>query len=392
MRIQQRPTFLLLALLALAGCSTIGLESKRIDYKAAAVKTVPLEVPPDLTAPTSAGQFIIPNNDSNVDVENGASFSQFSKESAPPVVAPLPVLPAAKDMHIERSGRQRWLVVNDKAEKLWPLVQGFWQENGFALVINNPAAGLFETDFVENHGIIPQGGVRKVFSKIFSHMRSLGEKDMFRTRFERTPEGHTEIYISHRGLIEQQNPDGNDRQWHARGNDPELEAAMLQMLAAKLGGFAPSQVADAAPTTPAPAGTVVEQPIIEKQITSSAKLSEAKGGGKIIVLQETFDKSWRKVGLALEQAAIEIHDKDRANGVYFLSTIKATPPKKSWFESLAFWRAEDKPKSGETPAHYQVTVRARNATDSEVSVIDQDGRTDATTQKIIDSLFQQLSK
>lgn len=381
----------MLALLALAGCSTIGLESKRIDYKAAAVKTVPLEVPPDLTAPTSAGQFIIPNNGSNVDVENGASFSQFSKETATPIVAALPVLPVVKNMYIARSGRQRWLVVNDKAEKLWPSVQDFWQENGFTLVINNPAAGLFETDFVENRGIIPPSGVRKVLSKIFSHMRSLGEKDMFRTRFERTPEGHTEIYISHRGLIEQQNPDGNDRQWHARGNDPELEAAMLQMLAAKLGGFAPSQVADAAPPTP-PADSVVEQPIIEKQITSSAKLSEAKGGGKIIVLQETFDKSWRKVGLALEQAAIEIHDKDRANGVYFLSTIKATPPKKSWFESLAFWRAEDKPKSGETPVHYQVTVRARNATDSEVSVVDQDGRTDATTQRIIDSLFQQLSK
>lgn len=370
----------------------MGPESKRIDYKAAAVKTIPLEVPPDLTAPTSAGQFIIPDNDSNVGVENGASFSQFSKETTTPIVAALPVLPVVKNMHIERSGRQRWLVVNDKAEKLWPSVQAFWQENGFTLLINNPAAGIFETEFVENRGIVPQGGVRKMLGKIFDRMHTPGEKDKFRTRFERTPEGYTEIYISHRGLIEQQNPNGNELQWRARGNDPELEAAMLQMLAAQLGGFSPGQVADIAPATPAPAGTVVEQPIIEKQITGNAKLSDAKGGVKIIVLQETFDKSWRKVGLALEQAAIEVHDKDRANGVYFLSTIKTTPPKKSWFESLAFWRAEDKPKTSEPPVRYQVIVRARNATDSEVSVVDQDGRTDGTTLKIIDSLFQQLSK
>ncbi|MEQ1812931.1 MAG: outer membrane protein assembly factor BamC [Candidatus Nitrotoga sp.] len=127
MRIQQRPAFLLLILLELAGCGTIGLESKRIDYKAAAVKTIPLEVPPDLTAPTSAGQFIIPNNGSNTGVENGTSFSQFSRETATPIVAALPVLPIIKDMHIERSGRQRWLVVNDKAEKLWPSVHAFWQ-------------------------------------------------------------------------------------------------------------------------------------------------------------------------------------------------------------------------------------------------------------------------
>ena len=392
MRIQQRPTFLLLALLAFAGCGTTGSENKRIDYKAAAIKTIPLEVPPDLTAPTSAGQFIIPDNDSNISVENGASFSQFSKEAATPTVSALSVLPVVKGMHIERSGRQRWLVVNDKAEKLWPTVQAFWQENGFTLPINNPAAGILETDFVENYGIVPQSGVRKMLGKIFSRMHIPGEKDMFRTRFEHTPEGHTEIYISHRGLIEQQNSNGNEPQWRARGNDPELEAAMLQLLAAKLGGFSPHQVADVAPVTPTPAGTVVEQPVIEKQLTSSAKLSETKSGGKIIMLQETFDKSWRKVGLALEQAAIEVHDKDRANGVYFLSTIKTTPPEKSWFESLAFWRAEDKPKTGAPPVRYQVTVRARNATDSEVSVVDQDGRTDDTTLKIIDSLFQQLSK
>lgn len=391
MNIQQRSIFLCVVLFSLAGCSAIGLESKRIDYKTAAIQTVPLEVPPDLTAPSSTGQFIIPNNGSNGSIENGTHFSQFSKETAAQTAVALPVLPVVKNMHIERSGMQRWLVVNDKAEKLWPSVKEFWQENGFTLLVDNAAAGVMETDFVENRGIIPSDGVRKTLGKIFSRLYSSGEKDMFRTRFERDTDGHTEIYISHRGLIEQQNADGNGFQWRSRGNDREAEAAMLQMLAAKLGGYAPNQSSDSSSVKTAPISPALAAAIVEKQVVSTAKWVDSKDGSKAILLQETFDKSWRKVGLALEQAGIEVHDKDRANGVYFLSTIKNTPQKKSWLENLAFWRDSDQPAAELTSVRYQVTVRANNL-GSEISVVDQENRTDATTQRIIDSLFQQLSK
>jgi len=30
-------------------------------------------------------------------------------------------------VHLERNGTQRWLVVNDKAENVWPVVKAFWQ-------------------------------------------------------------------------------------------------------------------------------------------------------------------------------------------------------------------------------------------------------------------------
>ena len=34
-------------------------------------------------------------------------------------------------MRIERAGTQRWLVVQEPPEKLWPVVKEFWQESGF---------------------------------------------------------------------------------------------------------------------------------------------------------------------------------------------------------------------------------------------------------------------
>ncbi len=50
-----------------------------------------------------------------------------------------------------------------------------------------------------------------------------------------------------------------------------------------------------------------------------AKLLEV-GGIRFILLNESFDRSWRKVGLALEHAGIAVGDVDRSKGVYFLKT------------------------------------------------------------------------
>ena len=44
----------------LAGCSSIGLEPKKIDYKSSSTVKVPtLEIPPDLTSPTRDDRFAV---------------------------------------------------------------------------------------------------------------------------------------------------------------------------------------------------------------------------------------------------------------------------------------------------------------------------------------------
>ncbi len=62
------------------------------------------------------------------------------------------------------------------------------------------------------------------------------------------------------------------------------------------------------------AGTpVVATPVA----VSAAKLLEV-GGVRFILLNEPFDRSWRKAGLALERAGIAVGDVDRSKGIYFL--------------------------------------------------------------------------
>ena len=371
------PAFLLLAL---AGCSAVGIESKRVDYKSGVTKMPLLEVPPDLTTPAAGDRYTVPENGGEI----VAVYSDYSKGgTAPQSGTASNVLPAVKNVHLERNGPQRWLVVENRAENVWPVVKAFWQEHGFAFTSDNPEAGLIETDWAENRAKIPQGGLRAVIGKVFDKLYSSGEKDMYRTRLERSKDGNsTEIYISHQGMEEVLSADKTTSKWQPRPNDPELEAAMLQLLMVRLGGSAPDPaVLQYSSAVPAP-GTL-----------AAPKMQE--GGLRNILLSEPFDKCWRKVGLALEQADITVDDKDRAKGEYYLGVGKdGVIKKKGLLDRLMFWRNEEggqpaSPVAGDE--RYQVFVR-ESGTGCLVGVLNPVGGRDDTARRITESLFQQLIK
>lgn len=335
---------------ALAACSSTGDEKdKQFDYKAAAVRVRSLEVPPDLTSPNSNDRYGIPGSN-----EEGVRYSDFSKGTANGVGSD--VLPETRNVRLVRDGGRRWLEVNDKAENIWPLVKAFWQENGLTIMIDNPQAGIIETDWAENRAKIPNDGLRKMLGSVLeSILYDSSERDQYHTRLERSKDGKsTEITIVHHGLQEVEAPDHTGFKWVARPSDPELEATVLQLLMAKLGGTAPAAV-----STQAPVAELVQSP--------TAKLQTKADGSKSILLNEPFDKSWRKVSLALEQAGIALEDKDRSKGVFFLRSAK-----------------------GKTDAT-QVNVRESGAT-CEVTSSNSKGASTADTQQLIDKLYQQLSK
>ena len=94
-----------------------------------------------------------------------------------------------------------------------------------------------ETDWAENRAKLPQDFIRGTLGKLLDSVYSTGERDKFRTRLERTATGGTEIYISHRGMVEVYTDTHARTQtvWQPRPSDPELEAEFLRRLMVKLG-------------------------------------------------------------------------------------------------------------------------------------------------------------
>jgi len=357
------PTLLVLA--ALAGCNTVNLEGERVDYKSAAAKARPLEVPPDLTTPSTVEHYAIPE-----DAPVGSTrYSEFAKGELGGVGRSAKVvLPETKNAHIERNGEQRVLVVNDRAENVWSVVRAFWLEQGFVIKSETPQTGVMETDWLENRAKIPQDAIRTVLSKVIDSIYSSGERDQYHTRLERGKDGNsTEIYVTHKGMEEVLDADKNSSTWRPRAASPGLEATMLQGLMAKWGNNTTEAVNTVASSKVAP------------------KLQSAANGAQVIVLAEAFDKSWRKVALALERANINVEDKNRASGVFFVRVADVVPAK-GVLDKLAFWRSDE----SKPAAHYQVQVRSVGET-CEVSA-NGDGASTPDTQRLIEKLFKALSQ
>uniref|UniRef100_UPI002FE3EEAC outer membrane protein assembly factor BamC n=1 Tax=Noviherbaspirillum sp. TaxID=1926288 RepID=UPI002FE3EEAC len=192
LHLAQRGLVCALAFAGLAGCSSIGslLEPDRIDYKSAG-KAPSLEIPPDLTQLERENRYAIPEATRGTATASGYNMQQTARPTVTTTVAPA----ATPDMRIDRAGTQRWLVVQQSPEVLWPQIKDFWQDSGFLINLEAPQAGLMETDWAENRAKIPQDFIRNTIGKALDSLYSTGERDKFRTRLERSPSGGTEIYI-----------------------------------------------------------------------------------------------------------------------------------------------------------------------------------------------------
>ncbi|SET45391.1 Beta-barrel assembly machine subunit BamC [Nitrosomonas marina] len=339
-----------------SGC-TIFPEQKQIDYKSAS-KLPPLEVPPDLIAPSTDDRYSIPGGASG-----SATFSSYSNERiAQPGTGTSSLLPiSVQSVHIERAGTQRWLVVPQPPEAVWPIVKEFWQELGFLIKLEIPEAGIMETDWAENRAKIPQDFIRNILSTFLDSFYSTAERDKFRTRLERTEMGTTEVYISHRGMDEILETSGANRTiWQPRTADPDLEAEMLARLMMRFGVEEERARMELAST----GGNVQEKAYIDKE------------KGNVLVVNEAFDRSWRRVGLALDRIGFTVEDRNRVDGIYFVRYVN--PEDDSYkkgdddglLSGLMFWRSKDDKDA--RAARYHIMVKETGTRTSTLTILNED--------------------
>ena len=366
-----------LALLA-AACSTDDLVdgTSRIEYKSAQ-KLPPLDVPPDLTTPPRDGRYQVPDSARGAATLSGYQAGRAQQQGQPR--GDPSVLPSVEGVRVQRDGNQRWLVVNQPAERLWPAMKSFWVENGLLIELEVPEAGVMETGWAENRALIDQNLVRSKIGSIFAPLASTGMRDKYRMRLERAPDGGTEVYISHRGLEEVYATlveGAGETAWQSRPPDPELEAEFLRRLMVRLGTPAEEAKLKLA-TAPVPA--------------ARASLRKGPEGAPLLEVSESFDRAWRRVGLALDRVGFTVEDRDRQKGLYFVRYADpqtGTKKKEGLLDKLAFWR-DDKPAI--KPEQYRVAVTGADAA-SLVQVLGQSGAAEdtPTANRILGLLHEQL--
>jgi outer membrane protein assembly factor BamC len=355
------------AALAVAGCSSIEstLSGDKVDYRSATQRQTPLDVPPDLTQLARDSRY-----QQNTGAVNASTFQATPQVASSAALAASAVAPAAVgDMHVERAGSERWLVTGLTPEQLWPQLRAFWESRGFRLTLDQPEAGVMETDWAENRAKLPLDPIRSTIGKAFDFLYSTGERDKFRTRVERSADGKgSEVYISHRGMAEVYNGSGENRNstiWQPRPPDPQLEAEMLSRLMLALGKKESEDKATAAAgAASAPATQVALVPARARVLPDQP--------GAALQVDEGFDRAWRRVGLALDRGGFTVEDRDRSQGLYF---VRYVDPAKVGSEEPGFFSrlfGGDK-KGANAPARYRVAVKSAGGNETTVSVQDAKG-------------------
>jgi outer membrane protein assembly factor BamC len=355
----------------LAGCESMTMSlGKKIDYKSSGSAPA-LEIPPDMTTPAYDDRY-------QVTTASGAAAARAAGK-------PTEVLPTNPDAHLARAGSERWLVVKATQEQAWNTLRDFWTNNGFAIAIDQPSLGIMETDWAENRAAVPQDFLQQYTSKYLSFLNDTYKRDKFRSRIERGVEpGTVEIFISHRGA--EQAPSkrakdglGEDFVWTSTPPNPELEAEMLQRLLIAFG--TPAQKAQQN------VASVIGSP-------DRARMEKRSDGSDQLIVDDAFDRAWRRVGLALDRTGFTVVDRDRSQGLYYVRYSDpdlAKRKEEGWlaetFTKLQFWKSDTPAK----PEQYRVVVTQADPR-SVVTVQDPAGVPDKTTtgERILALLKDQL--
>ncbi len=360
-----KPLICMAALALLSACSV--LEEDKVNYKSASTGPS-LDVPPDLSQLRRDSRYALESTSATA---SGFASAQRTVKDAGTATNSM------GDVRMERSGSQRWLVVNRPADKVWESLREFWTSNGFVLSTDAPDLGLMETDWAENRAKIPQDFIRRTLGKVLDGLYSTGERDRYRTRVERNSSGGVEIYVSHRGMQE----DFADTQktrtiWVPRPSDPELEIEFLRRLMVKLG--APKeQVAQANATPNSSNANVIAQNM------------SIENGAPALTLAEPLDRAWRRTGLALDRSGFTVEDRDRSKGLYFVRYVPANANKS---EPGFFARMLGSKSPTAELARYQIQLLALDTQRTQLRVLNQQGAVEKSenAEKILKLLAGEL--
>jgi outer membrane protein assembly factor BamC len=351
----------------LAGCST--LEEGKIDYKSASQATS-LEVPPDLTQLKRDSRYIVTGSASALAAASAGSRATTDAGTAANQVG---------DVKIVRTGTQRYLVVQRSADAVWEPLRDFWKDNKFVLTTDQPELGIMETDWAENRAKLPQDFVRRTIGRIFESIYSTGERDRFRTRVERTDSG-IEITITHRGMMEVYSSARQDSTiWTPRAADAELEIEFLRRLMLRLVGqntLAANKAAAEAVTTAKASGAASDVKVVKVNQLPAIEINDG------------FDRTWRRLGVAIDRTGFTVEDRDRTQGFFF---VRYAPPGSPDKEPGFFAKLFTSEKATPSLSKYRIVLTSKGDV-STVQVQAADGMPEnsSNAEKIIKLLADEI--
>lgn len=381
-------TSLIMAMpVVLSACSVLGVNfsDDKIQYETSASRA-PLEVPPDLNQVPMSDRYAVPSRPQTV-----LASQQTDSTEATTNVQMTTILPEGEVAKIVREGNSRWIHVNLTPEQVWPIVQDFWGTVGLSLLRQDASAGIMETNWAENRAKLPQDIIRASLGKVIDLVYSTGERDQYRARLERSATGGTDIFVTHRSMVEVVKSIGGDNEttvWQPGPTDPELEAEMLTRMSQRINmEFDPQAKA----VSKSEREETVKELIESQPVESISELEQnAEGVATSLLVKEDFERAWRRIALAIDRMGFTVEDRDRSRGFFLVRYLDEEYEEKMRSEQ-GFWsNAFGRSKPVDAP-QYVIYLQKLSDSHTRVHVLGSDGKADTTgvAPKILSLLSEQ---
>ena len=323
-------------------------------------KNEKLQIPPDLSEYESSDAYNVPGA--------ATSYTDFENQRTRKIEK-VELLKDPDGIKLVKSGNYRWLIVDKSPDKIWPHMEDFWYEQGFNMKKMNRRLGVMETEWTVPEDIQGELSIGETMDVWLASLTGSDEKTKFRTRLEKgSQKNTTEIFISHR---KKEGVSSAGIEAIKRAREGTYDPSTVYQI--------PEYVSDEDPKKPALPGDSeltetdievnaeimrrllvflglqdldAEKRIEKPQIIVKAQLIK-NDDGTSIELDDPFDRSWRRVSIALDMIGFLTEDRDRSKGLYYVTYTdldigeadKKAKEEEGWLDAIDFW-SDDEEEDG----------------------------------------------
>lgn len=237
------------------------------------------------------------------------SFQPTPDNEVPRAANPL-TDPTYHGVYLIKEGEREWLSVARPAQQVWDTVQLFVRAAGLATERVDAQQGVIETAWLKPNLKGDKGFWRSLRESLFGNpLKGRLEKFLFQV----TPgdqDGWSVLTISHALAAEQAVAAGPVQpEWNGPSSDQRFVSAVL------------SDVTDFLLDENAEAGNAFAQRLSQQP---THFLARDGNGFPVLVLRADFNRAWVALTDALTEAGLDIKDRNRSMGVFYLAS--ATEP------------------------------------------------------------------
>jgi outer membrane protein assembly factor BamC len=290
--------------------------ANNLDYQGGYSQATPrsttnLTLPPGLTAPTDNNSYKMLNLQ-----QQGYQLNNIN------------------NMNLVLAGSEIWLQVKQQSvNQVWPVMLAFLNAQNLNIKLQDPSTGLIQTEWAARNNVVKETGIRALFDDIgWGNQYSLQSQYTYRINLWQN-ESNTLIFVTDYQMNEVypscvNNPGGtiyshpSDIQitkWMPIPPNPQIQLEFLQQFMV-FAGLSPEKAKQIA--TPATNPNVV---------TDNAVISN-----NVLIVNDQFDRTWWRTGIALERANLGINDKNRSTGEYYVYPLQddVDNPQPGFFDKL----------------------------------------------------------